>query len=192
MNAAILTGRQVRLAALDLENDTGAYDEWSRDAEFLRLGDIGVARPMSAARARQSLEEYVGKDEPRLGLYYFSIRALADDRLLGQVNLGTDNWAQREAWLGVALGRRADWGKGYGSDAIEVALRFAFDELNLARVSLMVVEYNPRAIRAYLKLGFVEEGRLRGFLRRGGRRWDLVYMGLLRDEARAGQAGSDA
>jgi len=49
-------------------------------------------------------------------------------------------------------------------------------------VSLDVFEYNPRAIRSYEKAGFVVEGRQRQVLNRDGRRWDDVYMGILRQE----------
>jgi len=55
-------------------------------------------------------------------------------------------------------------------------------ELNLHRVSLDVFEYNPRAIRSYEKVGFKHEGRVRQALNRDGRRWDILYMGILREE----------
>jgi RimJ/RimL family protein N-acetyltransferase len=65
---------------------------------------------------------------------------------------------------------------------MNVILRFAFDELNLYRISLNVFEYNQRAIRSYEKVGFVVEGREREFLRRAGRCWDMIFMGILREE----------
>lgn len=49
-------------------------------------------------------------------------------------------------------------------------------------VSVKKFKYNPRAIRSYEKAGFVVEGRARQFLNRDGRRWDLIYMGILREE----------
>ena len=63
-----------------------------------------------------------------------------------------------------------------------VLLRYAFAELNLRRVSLSVFEYNPRAMRSYEKAGFVVEGRRRQALNRDGRRWDVIHMGILREE----------
>jgi RimJ/RimL family protein N-acetyltransferase len=65
---------------------------------------------------------------------------------------------------------------------MRVMLRYAFRELNLHRVTLTVFEYNPRAIRSYEKAGFVVEGRLRNWLNREGRRWDMIHMGILREE----------
>jgi RimJ/RimL family protein N-acetyltransferase len=59
-------------------------------------------------------------------------------------------------------------------------------EQNLRRVSLDTFEYNPRAIRSYEKAGFVYEGRARQYLLREGKRWDLIFMGILRQEWLAG------
>ncbi|MCJ7660780.1 MAG: GNAT family N-acetyltransferase [Anaerolineales bacterium] len=92
------------------------------------------------------------------------------------------HWSHGDSSVGIGIGEREYWSKGYGTDAMNVILRFAFDELNLYRISLNVFEYNQRAIRSYEKVGFVVEGREREFLRRAGRRWDMIFMGLLREE----------
>jgi RimJ/RimL family protein N-acetyltransferase len=84
--------------------------------------------------------------------------------------------------VGLGIGDRNDWGKGYGTDAMKIILRFAFTELNLRRVTLTVFEYNPRAIRSYEKVGFRHEGRLRSILLRDGKRWDMLYMGILAED----------
>ena len=96
--------------------------------------------------------------------------------------LWIESWAHGEGWVGIGLGERDYWGNGYGTDAMRLMLRFAFDELNLWRVSLGVFAYNPRAIRSYEKAGFRREGLVRGDCRRDGQRWDSVFMGILRDE----------
>jgi len=184
MTAAItlLTGDRVRLTAIDPEKDAPAMAAWSRDAEFLRLLDTNPARGWTMARLKKDLEEEQGKDEPNPGVFPFLIRALADDRRLGFVSLDVPLWPHRDAWVAIALGERADWGQGYGSDAMRVLLRFAFAELNLHRVSLSVFGYNPRARRSYEKVGFVVEGAMRERLRRDGQRWDMVMMGILRED----------
>jgi RimJ/RimL family protein N-acetyltransferase len=65
---------------------------------------------------------------------------------------------------------------------MKLILQYAFMELNLHRVSLDVFDYNPRAIHSYEKVGFKMEGRQRGILLREGKRWDMVFMGILRKE----------
>lgn len=65
---------------------------------------------------------------------------------------------------------------------MHVMSRYAFNELNLRRVGLIVFEYNPRALRSYEKVGFKPEGRVREVMLRDGKCWDFLYMGLLREE----------
>lgn len=96
-------------------------------------------------------------------------------------------WTHQVGWVSVAFGDRANWGKGYGSEAMRVALAFAFHELNLHRVQLTVFSYNERAIALYEKLGFQRDGTLREFLQRDGRRYDMYLYGLLRREWEAMQ-----
>jgi RimJ/RimL family protein N-acetyltransferase len=84
--------------------------------------------------------------------------------------------------VGLSIGARENWGKGYGTEMMHLLLRYAFMEVNLRRVTLAVFEYNPRAIRTYEKAGFRHEGRVRGRLKRDGKRWDMLIMGVLREE----------
>lgn len=115
--------------------------------------------------------------------HFFSIRTLDDNRLLGDINLDViNNWGSRNSFVGIGINDREDWSKGYGTDAMKLILRFAFTELNLNRVTLTVFEYNPRAIRSYEKAGFRHEGRMRKALLRDGKRWDMLYMGILRTD----------
>lgn len=173
----MLTGDRVRLCAVESEAMAKAFARWSRDSEYRRLQDSEPAFPIGVAEAR---EQYAD-DTPSANGFRFAIRTLEPDRLIGFLGLWL-NWPHRDAWLGIGIGDRADWGKGYGSDALRLALRYAFDELNLQRVSLTVLGANPRAHRAYEKAGFVVEGRARRQSRYDGQRVDEVYMGILREE----------
>ena len=69
-----------------------------------------------------------------------------------------------------------------GREAMQLALAFAFNELNLYRVCLTVFSYNDQAITLYERLGFVREGAYRQHLERDGRRYDMYLYGLLRPE----------
>ncbi len=191
MPTNLFTGQTIRLTAADPEKDPPLVAAWSRDPEFVRLLSSGIARPWTAAAVKKEIEESLDEDgEPKPDVFAFLIRALEADgqpgRLIGLVDLIVDHWSHRNAWLGIGIGERADWGQGYGSDAMRLILRYAFDELNLHRVTLTVFEYNERAIHTYRKLGFQEEGRQRQRLQRDGRWWDMLFMGLLRKEWKSG------
>jgi RimJ/RimL family protein N-acetyltransferase len=188
MTTKLFIGQKIRLTAPDPEKDAAAMASWSRDGEFLRLLSSGVARPWTVSATKKELEDNIGlnRDEPKSRQFAFLIRTLEAEgqptRLVGLVDLVVVQWPHRDAYIGIGIGERADWGKGYGSDAMRLILRYAFDELNLHRVTLTVFEYNERAIHTYRKLGFQEEGRQRQRLRRDGRLWDMLVMGLLREE----------
>ena len=88
----------------------------------------------------------------------------------------------------MGIGEPEARGQGFGSEVLQLLLRYAFTELNLHRVALNVFEHNPRAIHLYEKTGFTVEGRAREFLNRDGRRWDMIFMGILQEEWQAHNA----
>jgi RimJ/RimL family protein N-acetyltransferase len=176
----ILRGELVRLSAVDPEELSKAYAKWNRDSELTRLFDARATRIQSAKDIKEFVEKEIEEESP--AYHFFAIRTLDDNRLLGDVTLDVINWGARDSFVGIGIYNRADWGKGYGTDAMNIILRFAFTEVNLQRVTLTVFEYNPRAIRCYEKVGFQHEGQVRGALLRDGKRWDILYMGILRDD----------
>ena len=181
ISSNILRGENVRLSALN-KNDLPAVAGWYEDSGFGRLFDAVPAVPKSEAEWATWLEE-IQKDKDS---FYLAIRPLDANTLLGYVELDGILWTHQSGWLAIGLGDRENWGKGYGREAMELILKFAFHELNLYRVQLTVFEYNERAIALYEKLGFVREGVFREHLKRDGRRFDMILYGLLRREWEAG------
>ncbi|MCI0377671.1 MAG: GNAT family N-acetyltransferase [Gemmataceae bacterium] len=95
-----------------------------------------------------------------------------DDRRIGMQGLHQIDFRNRHACFGIALGDKEAWGQGYGTEATRLLLQHAFETMNLNRVWLQVYEYNERAMRSYLKLGFKKEGVLRQENFRKGKYWD--------------------
>ncbi|MEP7135204.1 MAG: GNAT family protein [Chloroflexota bacterium] len=176
----IFTGKLVRLSALDAVELSKAFSRWARDSEYNRLINSDVGSTASSNAIQKWLEKDLDEQSPNQ--HGFSIRKLDDDALLGEIELFVVNWVGRDAFVGLGIGEREFWGKGYGTDVMNVILRYAFTEVNLKRVTLTVFEYNPRAIRSYEKAGFRHEGRIRQTLNKEGRRWDVLFMGILREE----------
>ena len=176
----IFTGKHVRLSAFDPQEMSKAIPRWNRNSEYFRLLNSSARQMWSSKTVSKWMEEEAG--EMSLESYSFSIRTLEENKLIGEISLDVVNWPGREAFVALGIGETDYWSRGYGTDVMNVLLRFAFTEINLRRVSLGVFEYNPRAIRSYEKAGFRHEGRLRGLLHREGRRWDNLFMGILREE----------
>jgi len=176
----ILKGKLVCLAAVDAEEVSKSFAAWDRDSEYRRLLDTDPPRLHSPKAIKDWLEKELGE----LGdtMHWFTIRAVADNQLLGDIVIDVTQWNARDSFVGLGIGPRDFWGKGFGTEAMQLILRFAFIELNLRRVTLTVFEYNQRAIRSYEKTGFRHEGRQRGRILREGKRWDILYMGILRED----------
>jgi RimJ/RimL family protein N-acetyltransferase len=175
-------GPDIRFGPIDHEKDPEIESKWTHDSEFMRMMDTAPARPMSAAIIKKQYEKLEKQIEESRNLYHFMIRAKADDRLIGTAAVQRIEWANGNAFLRLGIGAAEDRGKGYGSQALRMLLRFAFAELNLFRVSAMVPEYNETAIALLEKFGFMQEVGRRKALERDGRRWDLYVFGLLKDE----------
>jgi RimJ/RimL family protein N-acetyltransferase len=173
----LFRGQKIRLTAVSKE-DLPTITRWYEDASFGRLFDAKPALPKSEAQWTKRLEK-IEKDEDG---YFFAIRRLEDDLLIGIAELDGILWTHQNCWLSIGLGDRANWGQGYGREAMELLLKYAFNELNMHRVQLTVFSYNERAIALYEGLGFTREGIYREHLHRDGRRYDMYLYGLLRSE----------
>jgi len=185
----LFRGHLVRLTAPDTKLLGELYPRWGRNSEFKRMLDTDPAFPHSGKATRAWFEREQNKEEPDYLL--FLIRTLEEDKVIGDIGLEDPNH-HGDAFVGIGIGEPDYWSKGYGSDAMQIILRYAFQELNLHRLSLDVFEYNPRAIRSYQKVGFQVEGRYRQSLNREGRRWDMIFMGITRQEWLARQQEPDS
>lgn len=172
----LLEGERVRLTAEKPETLAKYSLRWNLNSEFGRLLGSDALWPYTLKATQKWFEEQSDM------MIHFGIRLKEDDRLIGFLELDGIAWQHGDTFVGLGLGEPEFWGRGYGSEALNLGLAFAFLELGLQRVTLGVFEYNSRAIRAYEKLGFQHEGRLRGFLLREGRRWDMLMMAIFRDE----------
>jgi RimJ/RimL family protein N-acetyltransferase len=174
---SLFEGQLVRLTQLQ-RDDLPLFRQWFRDYEFFRLLVPETAVPITDEAEDEWYEHAVKSKES----FFFAIRLLADGRLIGSCGLFDISPKNRCATFGIAIGDKDCWGKGFGTDATQVLLRFAFQELNLNRVQLEVFAFNQRAIRAYEKIGFVHEGVRRQALFREGRYHDVLLMAILREE----------
>lgn len=186
----LFTGKLTRLVAADPDKAGEQYTKWSRDSEFMQLFDTDPPMIRDVKKTQEWFRKETEKERP--GAFGFMIQRLEDERIIGVTGLWDAASAHHNAWISIGIGERDLWGKGYGSDAMNLILRYGFTELNLHRVNLVTFEINPRAIRAYEKIGFVHEGRQRGAMKRYRQRGDLIFMGILRDDWEAKQQIADS
>lgn len=114
--------------------------------------------------------------------YDFAIETLLDKKYIGGCGINNIDWKNSVAVVGIFIGDKDYWGKGYGTDAMKVLQKFIFEQMNIHKVKLHVFSYNERAIKSYEKCGFKVEGVLRQEIFRDGRYNDIIVMGILKEE----------
>ena len=157
-----------------LLKDSPHYFRWINDQELVALN--GQYKPVSQA-AHDQWFNAIGTYRDRVE---FSILARESCECIGSLSLRNIDRKNRNALLQIRVGERRYWGAGYGTEAVRLLVGYAFDTLDLNRVGLHVFCDNPRAIAAYKKVGFQEEGVLREAAFVDGAPKDLVVMGLLK------------
>jgi len=188
MNPSLFEGRLVRLTSVDPDKDAEIERKWTHDLEYLHMLTEQIAMPLSIFQIKKRYEKLEKEMEESGRQFYFAVRAKAaaghesPDRLVGFVNLSWIEWSHGSGRLSLGIGSPQDRRRGYGTEALQLIIRYAFHELNLQRVTLGVFDDNQRARRSYEKAGFVFEGHLRGTLQRDGQRRGEYLMGILREE----------
>lgn len=173
----MLQGKKVTLRALD-RADLPRLSQFNNDLAIEVAGGGDPPWPQSLARLQAEYERRAsqgGRDGTE-----FAIEA--DGLFIGIGALFNWDHVARTCELGITIGDREYHGRGYGSEAITLLLDYAFRHHNAHRVWLTVNGDNERAIAAYERCGFREEGRLREHVWSDGEYVDFVYMGILKDE----------
>ncbi len=174
----MIEGKVVNLRAREM-TDLERNFRWMNDREVTE--HLSMRYPLSLAAEEVWMRE--GASKPMaFGSYVFFAIDTKDGEHIGNINFHEMSPEHRKARLGVVIGDKAYWSKGYGTDAMLTFLRFAFDEMNFHRIDLTVDAENPRAIACYRKCGFVEEARMRQVRFMHGAYGDGLVMGILRNE----------
>ncbi len=167
-----LEGARVALRPVTAADVGPLYLGWLNDPEINRFLE---------SRHRESSEEsvraFVDRITARDGDYLFAIRLAQDGRHIGNVRLGPIRAEHRLAELSLYIGDRAAWGQGYGGETVALVTRFAFEALRLNKTMGRCYAANEASIRAFLRAGYREEGRLRKHYLLDGKPMDLVVMG---------------
>ena len=177
MQNPFMVGEKIYLRPLEME-DIDSFILWLNDEEVRQY--LSMTTPLNRIREKEFIENLY-KDDRNIVL---GIVLKENDKLIGNVGISKIFIAHRRANLGIFIGDKSCWSKGYGTEAINLMLGYAFDQLNLHRIYLTVFSFNARAIHTYEKIGFKREGVSREHIFHNGSYHDMHYMGILEDEWR--------
>ena len=170
-----LTGDRVVLRA-PIASDVAARFALGNTPEIQAMfgGDPTQTRPITDAAAQAWVDSY--QNDPLAWVIE------ADGEMIGGVRLHSINHADKRANIAIGILSKAHLSHGYGTEAMRVLARYAFGTRGLHRLSCRVLAFNERAIAAYEKIGFVQEGRERQSALIGLDWHDDVIMGLLAED----------
>ncbi len=174
----MIYGKRTRLRAVT-RDDLPKFVEWLNDPEVIY--GLMVRIPFSL-EDEQAWFEGLSKLPQAERPLAIEIQDSVSWRIIGNTSFHNISTVDRAAEFGIMIGDKSVWNQGYGSDATRLMLQHGFENLNLHRIYLRVYENNPRAIRAYEKVGYVHEGRMRQAIYKNGKFEDVLLMSVLRSE----------
>lgn len=176
MRVIKLAGERISLAPAERE-DIQLWHRWLNDMEVaLPLGDEAY----TAVTADALAEDYEGickRGDP-----VFAIVHNETGRAIGRCLYFNIDRVNRSAMIGIFIGEKDCWDKGYGREALGLLLDYGFGMMNLHSVMLGAYSFNQRAITCYRKAGFKEIGRRRDARIIGEDKYDVVMMDMLSTE----------
>ncbi|MDD2655138.1 MAG: GNAT family protein [Candidatus ainarchaeum sp.] len=173
----VAEGKNVYLAYLKPEMVGAAYVGWLNDPEINKYMEARFDVPHTVEKVR----EYVGKMHGDPANHLFAIMLLEGGKHIGNIKVGPVNGHHKFAEVGIMIGERGVWGKGYGSEAITLATDYAFKKLGVHKMVAGLYDNNVASLRAFEKAGYAREGLLKRKFLCGGKYVDHVLMGKLNE-----------
>lgn len=181
----MLIGERIKLVPTKREY-VEFYLKWINDPEITQY--LVMFRPMTKEMEENWYDNLTTRENDFLFAIVIPIN-IKEEKLIGNCGIHQVNWKDRIGLLGIMIGEKDYWGKGYGTDAVGLLLDYGFNTLNLNRIELLVHDFNERAIKCYEKLGFVKEGSKRQAVFINGDYHDTFIMGMLSQEWKKNKMG---
>lgn len=189
----LFENQRLRFTPVDPEKDARITAAWTMDLEIAaRLRDNKPARPMAVFEVKKMYEQLQKSAEESNRQLLFGIRrrdsAAEEQELLGVLRFTYIEWVHGAAYMDLLIGSGEHW-QQHAGEALEMALRYAFDELGLFRLTVVVAGHNDKAAHLLDQAGFTLEVRQPRAVYWNQQNWDKLYYGMLRPEWKLQQAG---
>ena len=155
LNEVVITGSKIVIREKRLSDAQNDY-VWESDPQ---LADLDAVHPLKIPFQRYLSDYSYGLRTPFLNSRHFAIDTL-DGKHIGNCSYYHISEKDSEAELGIMIGNRDYWDKGYGEDTVKALVDYVFRTTNLKRIYLKTLESNDRAQKCFTKCGFGWCGRL--------------------------------
>ena len=174
-----IDGTKIYLRAANIKDAESDWYSWLNDPEVTKYQNKGIF-----PNTKRKQKEYMNKILKSENDIVFAIVEKRKRRHIGSAGLHNIDWIHRTADIGIVIGRKKMWGKGYGKLAWNMVTRYGFHVLNLNRIGAIVLKGNIASLRSAQASGFRIEGMLREFLFKNGAYHPAFILSALKNEFR--------
>ena len=157
------------------EEDIPKATSFVNDEELKKLLVTNIPFPMTLWEEEEWIKSQKSNQD---GSYNFAIEDIETKKYIGGCGIQEVNWLSRVATVGIMIGDKEYWGKGYGTDAMKVLMNFIFNNMNIRKIRLSTFSFNMRARKSYEKCGFEVEGILKDEIFKDGKYYDEIIMSV--------------
>lgn len=170
-----IEGERILLREVRLSDVNEDYYKWMNDPEVTRFLESRFF-----PNSLEGLREYVAARLKDRESVFLAVVLKDGGRHIGNIKLGPINWIHRFADVGLLIGDKQYWGKGYATEAIRLVTDHAFTTLNLHRLTAGCYDRNQGSAKAFLKAGWRQEGLRTGHFFSNGDYCDEILLGIVR------------
>jgi len=149
------------------------YYRWMNDSEITRYLESRFW-----PNSQEGISEFATRMLSDRNSLFLAMVQKSDDRHIGNIKIGPINWIHRFADLGILIGEKDCWGKGYATEAIDAITSYAFKTLNLNKICAGCYSPNQDSLKAFLKAGYTQEGVRKKQYFCGGEYVDEILVGI--------------
>jgi len=177
----VVEGEYLSLRNVTPEDASEVYTNWMNDPDVNRYTESRFAR-----HTQESIRQYIEAIISAETNLFLAIIAREGDLHIGNIKLSDIDHNHGTAEVGIIIGDKSCWGRGYGSETIDLLAGYAFTTLGLRKLTAGIYVTNTGSIRAFEKAGFGLEGMMKEQYISDGKAIDAVRLGRLRPPPTAG------
>lgn len=178
MNAIFISGKRILLSPLEKRLHLDTCYKWFNDQEVIQYL-LTDCMPTTYENEIKWFDDLCSDDR-----LIFAVETQGERKHIGNVGLHYINWINRNARTVTIIGDKDEWGKGFGTEAKRLLIAYAFNTLNLHKLSSYVIESNTPSLRINERCGFSIEGCLHEQVYRRGQYHNVIAFGLTKAEWR--------
>ena len=174
----VLVGSKISLIPFKKESISERYIGWLNDPEVNRFLEVRFVH-----QTYETVLAYVSSFYGDAEKYMWGVYPNNTDNLIGTATLSNIVRHHGSGIIGLMIGEKEYWGKGYGTEIIKLVVDYAFKKLSLHKVTAGAVAANKSSIKAFQKASFEIEGRAKSHLHLDGKYYDAVYLGRIKEDS---------